>query len=143
MKLHEIRNKHPPGTSPKHIEAMHKYMTQDGNSFQQAHNRAEGPFPALGNTGLGHCGCSVPTCPSCNKGMGRTNGLGETLHPSVLIGYPFHFAAVAYCGYAYFNRKKISPAMLLSLGIGLGYVAGRQIDMAGAGKGIFQTANIL
>ena len=71
MSKAEIKAKHPPGTSPKHIEAMHKYMAQ-GDSFNDAHNRAQLKFPALGNTGLGHCGCAVPTCPSCNKGMGRT-----------------------------------------------------------------------
>ena len=71
MSKAEIKAKHPPGTSPKHINAMHKYMTQDGLSFQQAHNKAEASgFPALGNTGLGHCNCAVPSCPSCNKGMG-------------------------------------------------------------------------
>lgn len=53
MSKAEIKAKHPEGTSPKHIDAMHKYMTQDGLSFQQAHNKAEASgFPALGNTGL-------------------------------------------------------------------------------------------
>ncbi len=53
MSKSEIRQKHPPGTSQKHIDAMHKYM-KEGNSFQEAHNRAEASgFPAkpLGNTG--------------------------------------------------------------------------------------------
>ena len=76
MSKAEIKAKHPPGTSPKHINAMHKYMTQDGLSFQQAHNKAEASgFPALGNTGLGHCNCAVPSCPSCNNRMGRTIGI--------------------------------------------------------------------
>jgi hypothetical protein len=71
MSKAEIKAKHPPGTSPLHIEAMHKYMAK-GDSFENAHNKAQVRFPALGNTGLGHCGCAVPTCPSCNKGMGIT-----------------------------------------------------------------------
>ena len=51
MSKAEIKAKHPEGTSPKHIDAMHKYMTQDGLSFQQAHNKAEASgFPALGLT---------------------------------------------------------------------------------------------
>lgn len=40
MKLQEIRNKHPPGTSQKHLKTMKKYM-DEGLSFQQAHNKAE------------------------------------------------------------------------------------------------------
>tara|TARA_B100001287_G_scaffold172843_1_gene145541 strand:- start:7518 stop:7931 length:414 start_codon:yes stop_codon:yes gene_type:complete len=53
MSKSEIRQKHPPGTSQKHIDAMHRYM-KEGNSFQEAHNRAEASgFPAkpLGKTG--------------------------------------------------------------------------------------------
>jgi len=51
MSKAQIKAKHPPGTSPKHINAMHKYMKQDGLSFQQAHNKAEASgFPALGLT---------------------------------------------------------------------------------------------
>ena len=51
MSKAEIKAKHPEGTSPKHIDAMHKYMTQEGMSFQQAHNKAEASgFPALGMT---------------------------------------------------------------------------------------------
>ena len=80
MSKAEIKAKHPPGTSPKHINAMHQYMTKDGLSFQQAHNKAEASdFPALGNTGLGHCNCAVPSCPSCNNRMGRTIGMTENL----------------------------------------------------------------
>ena len=71
----QIKAKHPPGTNPKHINAMHKYMKQDGLSFQQAHNKAEASgFPALGSTSLGHCNCAVPSCPSCNR-LGRTIGM--------------------------------------------------------------------
>ena len=89
MSKAEIKAKHPPGTSPKHINAMHKYMTQDGLSFQQAHNKAEASgFPALGNTGLGHCNCAVPSCPSCNKGMGLTkNELKNSLFPYPSLGF--------------------------------------------------------
>lgn len=54
MSKAQIKAKHPPGTNPKHIDAMHKYMKQDGLSFQQAHNKAEASgFPALGSTSLG------------------------------------------------------------------------------------------
>ena len=50
MSKAKIKAKHPPGTSPKHINAMHKYMTRDGMSFEQAHKKAEASgFPALGN----------------------------------------------------------------------------------------------
>ena len=53
MSKSEIRQKHPPGTSQKHIDAMYRYM-KEGNSFEDAHNRAErydAPAKPLGNTG--------------------------------------------------------------------------------------------
>ncbi len=96
MSKAEIKAKHPPGTSPKHINAMHQYMNQDGLSFQQAHNKAEASgFPALGNTGLGHCNCAVPTCPSCNKGMGSIrniadNPITKVAAAGVLVAFLYH-----------------------------------------------------
>lgn len=89
MSKAQIKAKHPPGTNPKHINAMHKYMTQDGLSFQQAHNKAEASgFPALGNTGLGHCNCAVPTCPSCGqKNLGRTSEGGFSTTEVLIIAF--------------------------------------------------------
>ncbi len=113
MKLHEIRNKHPPGTSQKHLTAMKQYMNQ-GLSFQQAHNKAEA-------TG-------APAFPNQN------NGLGEAYHPSVLVAYPLAWGALVYVSYKMLKKEKVGPIALMMLGGGIVYTVGRNIDMAGEGK---------
>ncbi len=113
MKLHEIRNKHPPGTSQKHLTAMKQYMNQ-GLSFQQAHNKAEA-------TG-------APAFPNQN------NGLGEAFHTSILLGYPLYIGSMVYFSYKLLKKQEIGPLAFMMLGGGIAYTLGRQIDMAGEGK---------
>ena len=112
MSKSEIRQKHPPGTSQKHIDAMHKYM-KEGNSFQEAHNRAEASgFPA--------------------KPLGNT---GATFH----LDYPFTsliFGAISLAGMydVRFNDEKItgpvggSAFMLGFISASLVYYAGRYLN---------------
>ncbi len=121
MKLHEIRNKHPIGTSQKHLTTMKQYMNQ-GLSFQQAHNKAEA-------TG-------APAFPNQN------NRLGEAFHPSILYGYPLAWASMIYVTYRMAAKEKISPLAFMMLGGGFAYFLGRQIDMAGERKQIKAYKNI-
>ena len=113
---------------------MEKYMNE-GLSFQQAHNKAEATgAPAFPNQNgkLGY----ILNQDLMNKP--EFAGLGEAFHTSVLIGYPFFFATVAYFTKRAFIDKagwnEIGPLGFMMLGANIGYLTGRQIDMAGEGK---------
>ena len=130
MKLQEIRNKHPPGTSQKHLTKMKKYM-DEGLSFQQAHNKAEATgAPAFPNQN-GKLGYILNQDLMNKPGFA---GLGEAIHPSILFGYPLQFAATAYFAYRVYKKQPIGNLAFMMLGGGLAYSLGRQIDMAEEGK---------